>query len=336
MRLLASETVYRLVRWSLAMVFIYAGAGKLSDTEAFATLIDSFGILPDEWVMPAAIGLPLIEVVAAAGLVADIRGALTAVGGLLAVFMGILGYGIWMGLDVDCGCFGPGDPESRAYHGLRTALYRDVVLLAGVLYLYAWRALRRRPPPRLSGLVANRRKGDVAMVKGIVWVLAGFGMILGGYDVAMAADKFEEEVKIEQVAVGLANNVRDGGYKLVATGELKKWIDAGKDLLIIDTMPYEESYRKEHLPGARQFLFPIPDMQVWEPRETAGKTEQDFLQLLGPDKNKLIVVYCGFVKCTRSHNGAMWAVKNGYTNVYRYPGGIFAWKGASYATEEVK
>jgi rhodanese-related sulfurtransferase len=161
-------------------------------------------------------------------------------------------------------------------------------------------------------------------------------MILGGYDVAMAADKFEEEVKIEQVAVGLANNVRDGGYKLVATGELKKWIDAGKDLLIIDTMPYEESYRKEHLPGARQFLFPIPDMQVWEPRETAGKTEQDFLQLLGPDKNKLIVVYCGFVKCTRSHNGAMWAVKNGYTNVYRYPGGIFAWKGASYATEEVK
>ncbi len=43
MRLLASETVYRLVRWSLAMVFIYAGVGKLSDTEAFATLIDSFG-----------------------------------------------------------------------------------------------------------------------------------------------------------------------------------------------------------------------------------------------------------------------------------------------------
>jgi rhodanese-related sulfurtransferase len=58
--------------------------------------------------------------------------------------------------------------------------------------------------------------------------------------------------------------------------------------------------------------------------------------MLGSDKNKLIVIYCGFVKCTRSHNGAMWAVKNGYTSVYRYPGGIFAWKGAKYPVAEVK
>ena len=48
------------------------------------------------------------------------------------------------------------------------------------------------------------------------------------------------------------------------------------------------------------------------------------------------MIYCGFVKCTRSHNGAMWAVKNGYTNVFRHPGGVFAWKGAKYPTEEVK
>ena len=60
------------------------------------------------------------------------------------------------------------------------------------------------------------------------------------------------------------------------------------------------------------------------------------MQLLGLDKSKLIVIYCGFVKCTRSHNGAIWAVKNGYTNVYRHPGGIFAWKGAKYRTAEVK
>jgi rhodanese-related sulfurtransferase len=107
-------------------------------------------------------------------------------------------------------------------------------------------------------------------------------------------------------------------------------------MILIDTMPYEDSYKKEHVPGAKQFLFPIPDMKTWDTKETAGKSEQDFLQMLGPDKNKLIVIYCGFVKCTRSHNGATWAVKNGYTNVYRYPGGIFAWKGAKYPTAEVK
>ncbi|MGD8334165.1 MAG: rhodanese-like domain-containing protein [Desulfobacterales bacterium] len=49
-----------------------------------------------------------------------------------------------------------------------------------------------------------------------------------------------------------------------------------------------------------------------------------------------MVIYCGFVKCTRSHNGAAWAVKLGYKNVYRYPGGIFAWKGADFPVEKVE
>ena len=56
----------------------------------------------------------------------------------------------------------------------------------------------------------------------------------------------------------------------------------------------------------------------------------------GRIKTKMIVVYCGFVKCTRSHNGASWAVKLGYNNVYRYPGGIFAWKGAGYPVDGVE
>jgi rhodanese-related sulfurtransferase len=143
-------------------------------------------------------------------------------------------------------------------------------------------------------------------------------------------------IVFEKIAIGLVQKTTSGGYKLVGTEELKGWVDAKKEMLIIDTMPYEDSYKKEHVPGAKQFLFPIPDMKTWDPKETAGKTEQDFVQLLGPDKNKLMVIYCGFVKCTRSHNGAMWAVKNGYTNVYRHPGGIFAWKGAKYPTAEVK
>jgi rhodanese-related sulfurtransferase len=250
--------------------------------------------------------------------------------------MAILGYGIWMGLDVDCGCFGPEDPESRAYHGLRSALYRDFMMLAGVLYLYAWRAYRQKSPVKLSDVISSIRKGEAAMVKGTLWVLVGLGLILGGYGQAVAADKFEEEFNWEKISIGLCNQAKSGGYKLVGTEELKSWIDAKKDMVLIDTMPYEESYKKEHVPGAKQFLFPIPDMKTWDPKETAGKSEQDFLQLLGPDKDKLIVIYCGFVKCTRSHNGATWAVKNGYTNVYRYPGGIFAWKGAKYPVGEVK
>ena len=49
----------------------------------------------------------------------------------------------------------------------------------------------------------------------------------------------------------------------------------------------------------------------------------------------MIIVYCSFVKCTRSHNGAVWAVKLGYTDVYRYSGGIYAWKGAGFETDSL-
>jgi len=130
--------------------------------------------------------------------------------------------------------------------------------------------------------------------------------------------------------------VMQGGYDVVTTEELKKWIDDGKEMLIVDTMPFEASYKKAHVPGAEQFLFSIPYMNEWDSNETAGKSQQDYEALLGGDKDKTIVVYCGFVKCTRSHNGAVWAKKLGYNNVYRYPGGIFAWKGADYDVAEVE
>lgn len=149
-------------------------------------------------------------------------------------------------------------------------------------------------------------------------------------------DKFEKEVDKEQEAVKLVREVQRGGYDVIKTDELKQMIDEGKEVLIIDTMPYEASYKKNHIPGAKQFLFPIPDMNTWDTKETGGKTKEDYEALLGEDKNKAIVIYCGFVKCTRSHNGAVWAKKLGYKNVRRYPGGIFAWKGTKYETAEVE
>ncbi len=148
-------------------------------------------------------------------------------------------------------------------------------------------------------------------------------------------NKFETEVEKEAGAMKLVREVQRGGYDVVTTEELKKWIDTGKDMVIVDTMPFEDSYKKMHVPGAVQFLFPIPDMNQWDTKETDGKSKEDFAALLGQDKNKTIVIYCGFVKCTRSHNGAAWAKKLDYNNVYRHPGGIFAWKGAKYPTEKI-
>ncbi|MEJ2057034.1 MAG: rhodanese-like domain-containing protein [Desulfofustis sp.] len=148
-------------------------------------------------------------------------------------------------------------------------------------------------------------------------------------------DKFEQEVEKEKGAIKLTREVLAGGYDVVSTEELKQMIDNEEDFLLIDTMPFEDSYKKNHIPGAEQFLFPIPEMVNWDNALTDNKSLDDFLSLLGDDPQRKIVFYCGFVKCTRSHNGALWAVKQGYTNVYRHPGGIFAWKGAGYEVEKV-
>ena len=60
--------------------------------------------------------------------------------------------------------------------------------------------------------------------------------------------------------------------------------------------------------------------------------DEDYEALLGADKDKLVVVYCGFTACGRSHNAALWARRKGYKNVKRYPGGIYAWKGMGLPT----
>jgi thiosulfate/3-mercaptopyruvate sulfurtransferase len=158
-------------------------------------------------------------------------------------------------------------------------------------------------------------------------VILTFVLSLTGTGIAFGT----KELDTEKIAVDLVRQVERGGYKIVTTEELKTWIDQKKNMLIVDTMPYEDSYKKQHIPGAVQFEFPIPEMTTMD-----DKTKASFEQLLGKDKNRQIVFYCGFTKCTRSHNGAMWAVKLGYKNVYRHPGGIKAWADADYPAETVK
>lgn len=161
---------------------------------------------------------------------------------------------------------------------------------------------------------------------GVVMVLALFWLANCGN-----SNLAGKELDTEKVAVNFNQEVARGGYKVVPTAELKTWIDQKKPMLIIDTMPYEASYKKNHIPGASQFEFPIPEVTSLDEAKKA-----EFAKLLGPDQDRLLVFYCGFTKCTRSHNGAMWAVKLGYKNVYRQPGGIKAWMEAGYPVEQAK
>ena len=139
---LMSRQVYFIIRCILAAVFVYAGVGKLMDVQGFATVISGYGVLPDQLNYVAALVLPLAEIIIGAGLIWDVKGSLSSYSVMLLVFIAVLAHGINMGLDVDCGCFAPGDPEGEAYHSLREALLRDVFLLVGCGYLYFLRRVK--------------------------------------------------------------------------------------------------------------------------------------------------------------------------------------------------
>ena len=150
-----SGWIYKLTRWLLGGIFIYAGSTKLLEPKTFTVLIEAFGIVPESLLIPVGIALPALEVAAGIGLLFDIKGSLSVIAGLLAMFIAMLGYGIWIGLDVDCGCFGPQDPEAEAFHSLKISLYRDMIMLAGVAYLYGWRQYGAIKPLGLT-LFINR------------------------------------------------------------------------------------------------------------------------------------------------------------------------------------
>ena len=148
-RIVSSRWLYGLIRIGLALLFIYGGTQKLMAPKVFARIISVYGLVPEVLLPAVAVFLPLLEVLAGLALLFDRREGLAVISVLLLSFVFILGYGIWRDLDVDCGCFSIEDLTSR--QGLRHALYRDLLLIGGVipfLYLSRWMRSRKSAPEK--------------------------------------------------------------------------------------------------------------------------------------------------------------------------------------------
>lgn len=128
--------IEKLSRWFLAGIMVFAAVPKLSDPAVFAEVIGAYGLLPEFLLLPAAVLLPLVELIAAILLLKGKRSGLWISAMLMLLFIAVLSYGIWLGLDIDCGCFGPGDIESKAFSNLRTALVRDLFLCIPIIYCF--------------------------------------------------------------------------------------------------------------------------------------------------------------------------------------------------------
>jgi len=132
------------------------------------------------------------------------------------------------------------------------------------------------------------------------------------------------EVPIEKAAFKFAADVKEGGYKIVGTEELKKWLDENKKTTIISSLPAADDKAFGTIPSSVNAAMPKTE------KELTQADKDNLLKAAGSDKEQIIVIYCGFLACRRSHIGAKILVDNGFQNVYRYPGGITAWKEMGY------
>jgi len=127
-----------LLRIALGGIFIYAAYTKLKlPWQVFAMGIDSYKVLPEWGAEAAARTLPwaelLIGLLLMAGRLMRLSSAVTSA--LLVVFFGLMVRAYAKGMEINCGCFGPGEVISWK------TLLRDGSMLAGSLLL-TWTAFR--------------------------------------------------------------------------------------------------------------------------------------------------------------------------------------------------
>lgn len=120
----------KLVRIALGLFFAVAGTLKLAAPQRFADTIGEFGIVLESVLLPTAIAIAAIEVCIGVGMLARKRIATWSAALSLFVFIGVLSYGLWLGLDIDCGCLPLGVREP-----LGVAVARDLLMLLACAWL---------------------------------------------------------------------------------------------------------------------------------------------------------------------------------------------------------
>lgn len=135
--------VLLVLRLALGGVFIYAGASKIVDAQAFAKTVHHFQLTPWTVSVVVAVYLPWLEILA--GLALFVRrlalGASLALVVMSAVFLIALSTAWARGLDISCGCFGKEEHKIQTH--FPQFFLRDAALLAAAITLFI--AEIRRP-----------------------------------------------------------------------------------------------------------------------------------------------------------------------------------------------
>ncbi len=106
--------------------------------------------------------------------------------------------------------------------------------------------------------------------------------------------------------------------KAINGEELKRQLDAGGDLVVVEALP-EDYYRAGHIPGAGHL--PLENID-----DRAG--------LVIRERWAAVVVYCASEACENSHLAAKRLTELGYQDVSVYAGGKADWKERGYPLEK--
>lgn len=124
---------------------------------------------------------------------------------------------------------------------------------------------------------------------------------------------------LSTLALALVASVSFAGeYPDISISELEEAIKKG-DVILLDVNG-SSSYEKGHIPGAIDFR----------------ANKENIVSLLGDNKDKLVVAYCGGPSCSAYQAGAKAAEAAGFKNIKHLSAGISGWLQAGKTTEKAE
>ncbi|BBO71691.1 hypothetical protein DSCA_56210 [Desulfosarcina alkanivorans] len=136
------DAVTIIVRIGLGAVFLFSSAGKIADPTAFAAIVTNYQLLPPLLVTATAVVFPWVEAACGVALVFGRfeKGAALLISLMMVVFIAIIFYNGYRGLNIACGCF---SLTAKAPSNIALNTLRNLFILAGGTWVFFFSG--RRP-----------------------------------------------------------------------------------------------------------------------------------------------------------------------------------------------
>lgn len=133
----------RISRFLVGGAFLYTSLFSVLNFTNSREIIAAYGLLPDVAVLPLTVTLIFLGIISGVATLIGKQEGLLLSAAILLSFIMISGYGISIGLDIDCGCLAANSPEYIAFSNLRANLVRNIVLLILLTFSY-WFTLQQK------------------------------------------------------------------------------------------------------------------------------------------------------------------------------------------------